>query len=176
DLGQIDESRRALERALQCDPRHIDARWQLGELEVRSNHPEEALRWIAPLFEQWPEDSRLATTMAQALQQAGRTDEANKCWESVRKWQKSIDGLGMLIDRIHADPTNAELRYEVGLLLLRCQSREDGLAWLSSVLQFDPMHRKTHRALADYYSKIGQSEQAERHRRLPREELPAHRS
>src|SRR5262249_8775724 len=66
-LGKNDESRQALERAIQCNPRHFGARRQLGELEIRAGRAEEAFKWVAPLKEDWPDDSRLATTMAQTL-------------------------------------------------------------------------------------------------------------
>jgi len=172
-LGKNDESRRALERAIQCDPRHFGARRQLGELEIRAGRAEEAFKWVAPLQEDWPEDSRLATTMAQTLQKLGRTEEAQKCWQTVSRSQKAATRFDELILEVPNRPADVDLRYELGMTLLRYRSREDGVVWLKSVLQFDPRHRGAHRALADYYSKIGDSEQADRHRRLAEETGPS---
>ena len=172
-LGQIDESRRALQRSVQCDPRHFGARQQLGELEIRDGNADEALRWIGPLYEDWPEDPRLATAMAQTLQKLGRADEAEKCWQAASRAQKAITRFDDLVAEVRANPEDVNVRYEFGMLLLRYKSREDGVVWLKSLLQFDPRHHGAHRALADYYSKIGESEQADRHRRLAEETGPS---
>jgi Tfp pilus assembly protein PilF len=50
-------------------------------------------------------------------------------------------------------------------MFLRYRSREEGVSWLNSLLQYDPHHRAAHRALADYYSKVGETDLADQHQR-----------
>ena len=59
-------------------------------------------------------------------------------------------------------------RFEAGSILLRVGEEEEGLRWLRSALRVDPTHRPTHRALADYYQRKGDKEQAEKHRKMGR--------
>ena len=59
---------------------------------------------------------------------------------------------------------------EVGMILLRNGHDQEGLRWLSSVLQENPGHRPTHAALADYYERSGNPLLAARHRQLAQQD------
>jgi hypothetical protein len=50
------------------------------------------------------------------------------------------------------------------------KSRRDGLAWLLSVLDYEPNHRATHALLAEHYSEVGDSQKAEAHAQMSRGE------
>jgi Tfp pilus assembly protein PilF len=52
------------------------------------------------------------------------------------------------------------------MIFLKNGQDKEGLRWLASALQEDPAHRPTCQALADYYSRQGDAEAAERFRRL----------
>src|SRR5207245_8572730 len=112
------------------------------------------------------DDSALATLMAQALQETGSLAEARKYWEAVRRGEVASERLDVLIAQVRKRPSDLALRYEIGTMLIRYRAREEGAGWLRSLLQYDPGHVAAHRALADYYSKIGETELAEQHRRF----------
>jgi tetratricopeptide (TPR) repeat protein len=163
-LGQKAEAQTALHHVVEEAPDHFEARRQLGELELQLGHPHEALKWVEPLAEKWPEDTVVANLMAQSLQEIGKVAEAKPYWESVRRGEKLLARLEVLTKEINRHPTDVALRYEIGTLLIRYRSREDGVGWLRSLLQYDPNHVETHRALADYYAKVGDAKMAELHR------------
>jgi predicted Zn-dependent protease len=168
-LSRLDEARSALLEVVAQNSGHLEARRRLGELELALELPEEAARWLKPLVDAWPEDKAYCSLYAQALQEIGRTDEARPWWEAVRQAESALGRLEKLNESLKNDPTNPELRYEIGNLLLRFRSREDGAGWLKSLLQFDPTHHGAHEALADYYEKTGQDELSRQHRQLARE-------
>jgi tetratricopeptide (TPR) repeat protein len=166
-LGRLDEARERFREvaARAPDPQRSEARRRLGELELSSGRPKEALEWVRPLAEKWPEDKILCSVMAQALQQTGRSAEARPYWDAVRRAEESLALLEKLVNAVDDDPTNVELRYQIGTLVMRFRSRQDGAAWLMSLLQYDPNHAGAHRTLADYYTQLGDAELAETHRR-----------
>ena len=62
-------------------------------------------------------------------------------------------------------PHDPDLMYEFGVILLRAGAEEQGLAWLDrALLESNDRHAPTHKALADYYKKKGNSRLAAQHR------------
>jgi tetratricopeptide (TPR) repeat protein len=165
-LGRTEEARTALQHVVEASPGDFEARRQLGELELQLGRPQAALKWVEPLAEKWPEDTSVANVMAQGLQEIGKVEEAKPYWKAVRRNEELLSRLEELTREIKRNPTDVGLRYEIGTLLIRYRSREDGVGWLQSVLQYDPNHLGAHRALAEYYAKVGDAKLAEQHRRF----------
>lgn len=164
--GRTDEAQKALLRVMEHDPGNYEARTQLGELELSRGSAQEAIKWIKPLVENWPDDKGLCNLMAQALQEAGEAEQSQVYRAKVEQATEALRRSDSLVDEIRSNPTGVELRYELGTLLMRYESREDGVGWLQSLLRFDPHHARAHRALAEYYGKSGEEELANQHRRL----------
>lgn len=165
-LGRLADARKLFLQVEARAPEQFEVRRRLGELELSCGRLEQALEWVLPLAEKWPEDKIVCLVAAQALQQTARADEALKYWDAVRRAEESLSRLEKLTRAVRDDPANADLRYQIGMMLMRFRSREDGVGWLQSLLQYEPNHRGAHRALADYYARIGDSELADRHRRV----------
>jgi Tfp pilus assembly protein PilF len=51
------------------------------------------------------------------------------------------------------------------MLALELGSEKEAMTWFQTVFFIDPGHRPTHLALADYWSKHGEPQQAAYHRR-----------
>ena len=169
NLGHTDEARRALEHVVALSSRNDEARTRLAQLELLSGRPEAAIEWAGPLAEQWPDDIPLATLMAQAWQQTGYPEKARKYWEVVRRGEQATERLDKLTTEVRKHPDDLELRYKIGTMHLRYRSREDGVNWLNSLLQYNPRHSAAHQTLADYYSRIGDTGLAESHLRAAHE-------
>ena len=73
---------------------------------------------------------------------------------------------------IQRAPHNPNLHYEAGMIALRAGAIQDALRWFESALREDPNHAPTHRALAEYYQKMGELGRAARHRDLARQTTP----
>jgi predicted Zn-dependent protease len=164
--GRPDDAQSALLHVTEQDPRHFEARKQLGELELSRGAAQEAIRWTKPLVENWPDDKALCNLMAQALQETGETEQAQAYRENLERSTEALRRVDELVVGIRDNPTDVDLRYELGTLLMQCQSREDGVKWLQSLLRFDAHHPGAHRALADYYEKCGEEILAGKHRQL----------
>ena len=77
-------------------------------------------------------------------------------------YRKTGEWARQLLD----DPSKTELRYQIGVELLRVGRDETAVAWLSSALLEKPDHKPSHRALAAYYRRIGDAPRAAEHLRL----------
>jgi tetratricopeptide (TPR) repeat protein len=165
NLGRTDEARLALEHVIACSSRNDEARTRLAQLELLCGRPEAAIEWAGPLAEQWPDDIPLATLLAQAWRQTGHTENARKYWDVVRRGEQATNQLDKLTTEVRKHPDDLKLRYKIGTMFLHYRSREDGVNWLNSLLQYDPRHRAAHQDLADYYSKVGETDLADQHQR-----------
>jgi tetratricopeptide (TPR) repeat protein len=163
--GKVDEARSVLEQAVNLAPHDFESRRQLAELELSVGRAGSAIGWIEPLVEHWPEDKQLCTLMARALQESGRADQARPYWDRAERAEEALKRVDSLIQQARADPSATEPRFELGMLLMKHHSREDGVGWLQSLVRVAPRHRAAHLALADYYAATGAADLAAEHRR-----------
>ena len=70
-------------------------------------------------------------------------------------------------------PYDPELYHEAGVLCLRNGNAEEAVRWLRLALQYDPRHRPSHQALADYYQGAGRLDLAAQHRQSAQQSAKA---
>jgi len=155
-----------LHRILEHQPQDFPARLLLAKVELASGDATSAAAQAEALAAEWPEDLNVQYVLAQSLRAAGRTEEAKHKLAAYGKLQKNLAQIEALMRDVRSQPAEPQLRYKLGLLLLRHVSRSEGVAWLQSVFQFDPRHADAHRALAEYYGKVGDRKLAQQHERL----------
>lgn len=166
DRNDNSESVAYLQRILKQKPQDFSARLMLAKVKLASGDARQAVAQAEELAAQWPEDLNVQYVLAQSLRAAGQSEEANRHFMISGELQKNVTRIEALTREVKKRPAEPQLRYELGLLVLRHVSRSEGVAWLQSVFQYDPLHRDAHRALAEYFSKVGDSELAQQHQRL----------
>ena len=112
------------------------------------------------LVDEWPDDLAAVYTLAQALRAAGRVDEAEAQFEHYAELGDVYAELERLKLEINSRPSDASLRLQIGKMVLAHVSREEGAAWLQSVLFIEPNHAEAIIALAEYYERTGDAEMA----------------
>lgn len=150
-------------RALDQQPQDDEAQLLLAKSELAAGKPESSIRRLEALIQQWPEDLRLRYTLARALRLAGRHEDAEHQLQTYSELEQARGRIEELDRAVRRDPSNPELRYELGSLMLRHESRREGAVWLQSVLQFEPAHAGAHQELASYYEKVGHVELSRLH-------------
>ena len=165
-LNQPEEARRLLEAVLVQDPQDWRALAERGRLALDVESPLEAEKWLRHAAALAPYECDVSYSLAQCLKRLGKDREAAEVLAKLEQVQKDLAHMADLSGAIAQKPHDPALRCEAGLLLLRNGLESEGLRWLESALAEDPLHKPTHQALADYYERMGKSEQAERHRRL----------
>lgn len=164
--GKPDEAAVSFRRVLGLDPNHFEARLGLGQLLLAQRQPEEAVRWLQPLVEQWPGDVQARYALVQALQATGQTELAQEHLRAYQESLEKLDRLEKLFEEVAESPDDVQKRYDIGISLLEHHSRQNGEAWLKSVLQLDPAHRGAHEALAAFYARQGKTDLANQHRQM----------
>ena len=140
---------------------HAQIDFQLGQIAVAESFARRALAID-------PYDRQAHFTLYQTLaQQPGRDEEAKLQQAQVRQLEVRLTRLIEITNRLMPQrPKDPELHSELGTLLRGLGRKELALVWYESALKLDPTHPGTHRALAEYYSEAGDSEQAAQHRLL----------
>ena len=161
--GHTDQARPILQRALSIASMHFEALRQLGELELAEGNFQAALPPLQAAASQRPYDTTTRNALGKTLQALGKADEARPHLEYAAAAEESLSRMERELRRVVERPTDPELRYDIGLTLLRYGSPPDGAKWLHTVLELDPSHQAAHRALAAYYESTGNLAQAARH-------------
>lgn len=172
NLGRVDEARQLLETALRAAPHDIAALRTLGELELVDGSAERAIDYLRRALKEEPVDREVHYVLAQALQRAGRAEEAQAEFAYVNAATKPVLRLATVTPALAEDPANVELRYEVAVTTWKYKSRREGARWFLSLLEYDPHHVPTHRMLAEHFTLSGDPQRAAHHRRMAEAQQP----
>jgi Tfp pilus assembly protein PilF len=101
--------------------------------------------------------------LAGALMAVGQTQLAEVERARARQLVEENNRLQSLTRKAVAQPFNADLRSEAGLILIQHGLWSAGADWLTSAIEIDPDHHAAHQGLARYYERIGDLQQAKQH-------------
>ncbi len=164
--GNTAAARRCLEElpAAPDDPQFLLLR---GQLALHEGRPHQAAEDLQASVARDPSSPTAWYTLLQALQQVGADPATLRAAEERwRQCDADLRRVGQLVRQVSEQPRDPELRRQIGELFLRHARDEEGLRWLQSALHVQPGHAATHRTLADYYRRRGQTERAEYHLRF----------
>src|SRR5262249_40632362 len=120
-----------------------------------------------------PSDYQVHYQLYQALVRNHKDQEARALQARLKQIEDDLSRLQKLMTvEIQQQPHNPDLQYEAGMIAMRAGAIPDGLHWFESALREDPNHAPTHRALAQYYQKMGELGRAAHHRDLARQAAP----
>jgi tetratricopeptide (TPR) repeat protein len=168
--GRREEARPLLEAAVEKLPDEPMLLLHLAQLEMQDDRPVEAEKWLRRLLKAEPFDQEAEYVLVGSLRLQGRQEEAAALLEQYEKHKALLKRATKLLEEEAKHPTNDPNNpAEAGTILLEIGQEHLGLYWLGQALQRDPNHQPSHKALADYFEKKGDSEKAAAHRRRLRE-------
>jgi Tfp pilus assembly protein PilF len=137
----------ALREAVELDPTHLEARFQLA-LAVQLSNPDEARRQLEHLQKQHPENSFVRLGLANTYRMLGRGPDARRIYEGLLGGQHRADALVELgtLDMEEGNFTAAEMR-------------------LRSALEMAPNSPGTNIAMSRYYQLVGKFDEAAKYRK-----------
>jgi len=150
-----------LRRVVAVKEDHFEAQILLAKVLLASDQAEDAAILAQKLVNQWPDDLAAVYTLAQALRSVGKTAEAEKYFDHYAELGDVLGELERLKLEIQSSPSDIETRLRLGELVMAHMSREEGAAWLQSVLFMEPDHPIANQRLAEYYSRMGNTELAQ---------------
>jgi Tfp pilus assembly protein PilF len=121
--------------------------------------------WLRRAVAAMPSEYQSHYALHQALEQAGRTDEAREELERLKVVQADTARLRKILNyELGLRPHDPALLCEIGTILLRDGLTKRGLEWLHGALKADPKYAPAHAALANYYEMVGERGRASYHR------------
>jgi tetratricopeptide (TPR) repeat protein len=133
--GKLDEAREYLERGLAKHPKNVKLYQLLYLVEARADRPAQAIAYLEKGLKELPAEEELRRLLAEALVVVGRTAEADKLIEQLRKrsenalWVQYLEACERTRKREwldaarqleHLRPILPERAYAIDLLLVRC--------------------------------------------------------
>jgi predicted Zn-dependent protease len=171
ESAELDQARQLLDVLLAAQPDHVAGLVERGGLAFRLRQLAEAETDLSRAVAIAPWHREAHRVLCRCLDEQGQRDEAHRCQERLRALEAQDADLGRLSLRFnHAPNSDTAVRYELGMWFLRNGQDENGLSSLFGVLLFDPRHRPTHAALADYFRRTGQVRRADLHQGRVKEE------
>jgi tetratricopeptide (TPR) repeat protein len=162
-----EEAVKLLDQLLAEYPEDWKALSERGWLAVQMEQPAEGEAYLRKAYALAPPDLPLVVRLADCLRLANKPDEANKYREEADRITADIKRAAELGDLIREKkPDHADLRYELGCVLMRLGKKQDAEHWFQTALAKDPAHRKTHEALVQLYESRGAGNLADQHRRF----------
>jgi predicted Zn-dependent protease len=144
--------------------------YELGEILLYGRHYEQAVDCLTRARESDPTNRLVYHTLATAYARLGKVELAEGAKRRGDEIHKRAARMEKVTMSLLSEPGNPDLRYEAGTILIAEGLKKEGAAWLHTALDCDSGHKKTHRALAEYYADIGDTAAAARHRKLAGED------
>jgi tetratricopeptide (TPR) repeat protein len=162
--NDLDAAAQHLATAMASAPDHLDARLLRGQILLAQGQPDKALPDLQQVVARHPYDTFAREALGRTLRGLGRHDDAKPHLDFVAEAQPSIDRLNRLLRESIDKPQDAELRFQIGTILVRYGPPEDAAKWMQAVLELKPDHGEAHRALAAYFESTGDAAKASFHR------------
>lgn len=134
------------------DPEHRkNAQLELGQILLDSRKLDEAVPLLEAAAAADPRDAATQYSLGSVYAACGRHDEAQACLRKSRTLQQQFSRMTDVTRELVSHPERADLRCEAGQIMMDQGLWDEGAAWMSTVLIYDPRHQKAHAALARYY-------------------------
>jgi predicted Zn-dependent protease len=163
-LGNLEEAEKLLDDLLATHPHHSLALSERGMVFLAANKPIQAEELLRRAMQYGPRDRVVLFNLYQCLEKIDKKEEAAKIKAQLDQNEEDLKRMTQVMQTVLKRPHDPNPRCEAGQIFLRNGFKEDGLHWLGTALQEDPLHQLTHQILADYYDQAGDKELAEKHR------------
>jgi tetratricopeptide (TPR) repeat protein len=164
--GRLDDAGRLLDELTSRHPQEDAVLRERGRLALDTGDPAGAEKWLRKAVAKSPHDREARYDLYQCLKQQSKEKEAQESLSIFERLDADLKRIDWLTRQMQKTPYDPELYHEAGVLCLRNGSAEEGVRWLRLALRYDPRHRPSHQALADYFQSAGRLDLAAQHRQL----------
>jgi len=148
-LNDYDDASRYLEMALRMDPDNLEARYHLGRVRYQQNRFDEAIAAFNEVLKHDPTSARAQDNLGLCL------EAENKVEPAIAAYRKAI-----ALDEV-SGVHNAEPYLDLGILLVKSGTPEEGVTLLEKAVGIDPKSAKAHYQLAKAYFDLEKLAEAE---------------
>ena len=164
--GRWTEARQLLESALPQMENDSPLLLHIARLDLQEDRPAEAEGFLRRILKNDPTDTEAQFSLASALQNQGRLDEAKVALEEYKRKKQTLQlANDMLKDEAQHPSRKPQTAYEIGKVLIEIGRTQLGMYWLEQAIDRDPNHAPTHALLAEQYALKGDQARAEIHKK-----------
>jgi tetratricopeptide (TPR) repeat protein len=156
----------SFEAALALDPRDTTALRELAQINLRRGQFPRAVDLLRRVIEIDRFDPDIHYTYARALKLIGDDKAAEAETALSLRFRKEHEDLQVLRDNLLKDPDNVDFRFQIAQWFLEHGRDGEGLDWTREILRQTPNHAPTHRLLAEYHARKGNTGLANYHRTM----------
>jgi tetratricopeptide (TPR) repeat protein len=149
-LGKTLPARAALKEIFTVKKDDVRATFLQAKIEWADDKPEEALKWLRKAEQLAPRETEITHTMIVVLQRLNKTEEAEKYIKRQKEILDLHDQLIKLRKQLRRDPSNVELRFQIGRINMVLGRDDEAYDWFQSVLRLEPRHAETLIALEEW--------------------------
>ncbi len=142
NLGNLGMALDQLKQSLEADPQQRDAILLQGTIQVQDKQYNDAIAGILAGLDYHPKDDQLMYKLAEAYRGVGDSENAEKYIALSEELRTKRERFSKLNTDVIAEPTNIEMRLELGRLAEEIGKPELAIGWYQAVLQIDPMHEQ----------------------------------
>lgn len=159
-LDQRGAADSALARSLELNSRHVPALVLQGKLLMNDNRHADAVAPLVKAVELEPHRNEARHNLQLAYAQIGETTKAAEQQEFAEKTRKLGERRGKLAEQARKEPSNADVRYELAMVLQELDMHEAALNWLQAALAVNPTHQKAMDAISKLVERYRNSNSA----------------
>ena len=164
--GRHAEARQLLETAVVKLPNNSTVLLHLARLDIADHQPARAEVRLRRVLDNDPADTEARYVLVTALKFQNKDAEAAAELAEHDRHKALLERANQLLQEEARHPSrDPKVAFEIGSLLLQIRQEKQGLYWMDEALSWDPAHRPTHQALAEYFELKGDQERAAMHRR-----------
>ncbi len=142
NLGNLATALEQLQQSLDADPQQRDAILLTGTIQVQDKKHNEAIAVLLQGLEYHPKDDQLMYKLAEAYRGIGDNINAEKYIAQSDSLRQKRERFSKLNTDAIGEPTNVEMRLELGQLAEEIGKPEIAMGWYQAVLQLDPTHEE----------------------------------
>jgi tetratricopeptide (TPR) repeat protein len=138
--GDVEAARRLVDEALVLEPGRLEALDLKATMQLAADDVQSAMETLLQAAEHHPKEYALRYRLAGAYQRLNEPELAKEQLEAMKQLRALRDRFTKLHEDAMEDPTNAETRYQLGLVARQLDKPEIALSWLKMTLALDPDH------------------------------------
>ena len=142
NLGNMGVALDQLKQSLEADPQQRDAILLQGTIQVQDKQYNDAIAGLLTGLDYHPQDDQLMYKLAEAYRGVGDSENAEKYIALSDELRTKRERFSKLNTDAIGEPTNVEMRLELGQLAEEIGKPELAVGWYQAVLQIDPMHEQ----------------------------------
>jgi tetratricopeptide (TPR) repeat protein len=156
----------SFEAALAIDPRDTTALRELAQINLRRAQFRQAVELLRRVVAIDRFDPDIHYTYGRALKLSGDHKAAEAENALSMRLRKEHDDLEVLRNNLLKHPDNVDFRFQIARWFLDHGRDGEGLDWTKEILRQTPNHAPTHRLLAEYHARKGNTGLANYHRTM----------